>query len=298
MDSGINIICFSASYAVALALEIARLWIKIPYHRVLEIIAGSAGLVAQTWYLGRLVAEHPAAPLSSQQDWFLLAAWVLAVVYLAAKFYYPEKSLGLFQLPGVLALIGASTLASTRPLAPEEAPRVWGLAHGLFLLLGTVAVIVGFFAGIMYLLHSHRLKRKLPPKAGFRLPSLEWLERANGRSLGIATLMMCGGLLTGVVARLAQQGSTRNFYWNDPVVLSLTAMTVWLVACEIFRIIYPAARRGRKVAYLTVAAFVFLVFVLAAVMWGDRFHTQSADFPQESSQAVSCQVSLPSGEVV
>lgn len=277
MDSGINIVCFSASYAVALALEISRLWIKIPYARLLEILAASAGIVAQTWYLERRIAEQPAAPLSSQQDWFLLAAWVLAVVYLAAKFYYPGKSLGLFQLPGVLALVGASTLASTRPLAPEEAPRIWGLAHGMFLLLGTVAVIVGFFAGIMYLLHSRRLKRKLPPKAGFRLPSLEWLERANGRSLGIATLMMCGGLLTGVIARLAQQGSTRNFSWSDPVVLSLTAMTVWLVACEIFRMIYPAARRGHKVAYLTVAAFVFLAFVLATVVWGDRFHSQQAE---------------------
>ncbi len=276
MDSGINIVCFSASYAVALALEISRLWMKIPYARLLEILAASAGIVAHTWYLGRRITEQPAAPLSSQQDWFLLAAWVLAVVYLAAKFYYPGKSLGLFQLPGVLALVGASSLASTRPLAPEEAPRIWGLAHGMFLLLGTVAVIVGFFAGIMYLLHSRRLKRKLPPKAGFRLPSLEWLERANGRSLGIATLMMCGGLLTGVIARLAQQGSTRNFSWSDPVVISLTAMTVWLVACEVFRIIYPAARRGRKVAYLTVAAFVFLVFVLAAVVWGDRFHSQQA----------------------
>ncbi|TWU29903.1 cytochrome c biogenesis protein CcsA [Bythopirellula polymerisocia] len=297
MDSGINIICFSASYAVALALEIARLWVKIPYSRALEIFSVSAGIVAQTWYLGHRVARQPSAPLSSQQDWFLLAAWVLAVVYLAAKFYYPEKSLGLFQLPGILALIGASVLASTRPLAPEEAPRVWGLAHGVFLLLGTVAVIVGFFAGIMYLLHSHRLKRKLPPTAGFRLPSLEWLERANGRSLGIATLMMCGGLLTGVVARLAQQGSTRNFSWSDPVVASLTAMTVWLVACEAFRILYPAARRGRKVAYLTVAAFVFLVFVLAAVVWGDRFHTQSAITSQSDSLAARCMTSPPPGGV-
>lgn len=295
MDSGINIVCFSASYAVALVLEFARLWVKIPYSRLLEITAVGAGLVAQTWYLGRRVAEHPAAPLSSQQDWFLLAAWVLAVVYLAAKFYYPGKSLGLFQLPGVLALVGASTLASTRPLAPEEAPRVWGLAHGLFLLLGTVAVMVGFFAGIMYLLHSRRLKRKLPSPAGFRLPSLEWLERANGRSLGIATLMMGGGLLTGVIAHLAQQGSTRNFYWSDPVVVSLTAMTVWLLACEVFRMIYPAARRGRKVAYLTVAAFVFLMFVLAAVVWGDRFHSQSADRSQNNGKTVHCLGELPTG---
>lgn len=273
MDSGINIVCFAASYAVALGLELVGLWRPLRLGRYAQILAAGAGLVAHTWYLGLRVSHHPAAPLSSQQEWFLLAAWLLAAVYVAARFYYPRKSLGMFLLPGVLGLVGAATLASAEPLAAYEAPRVWGLIHGVFLMLGTLAVLVGFFAGLMYLIQSRRLKQKLPPAAGLRLPSLEWLERTNSRSLAAASLLVLGGFLTGVLTQLVQDGAHR-LSWTNPVVLSLTLMTAWLLVAEVFRLVYPAARQGRKVAYLTMAAFVFLLLVLASVMWGDSFHQQ------------------------
>ncbi len=275
MDSGINILCFAASYAVALVLELFGLWRPLRLGRFAEIAAAGAGLVAHTWYLGVRVAHQPAAPLSSQQEWFLLAAWLLAAVYVAARLYYPQKSLGLFLLPGVLGLVGAATLASSQPLAVYEAPRVWGLAHGIFLMLGTIAVLVGFFAGLMYLIQSYRLKQKKPASAGFRLPSLEWLERTNSRSLGAATLFVVGGFLTGVLTQLSQDDNER-LSWTNPVVLSLTLMTAWLLVAEVFRMVYPAARHGRKVAFLTVAAFVFLLLVFASVMWGDSFHQKNA----------------------
>jgi hypothetical protein len=49
-------------------------------------------------------------------------------------------------------------------------------------------------------------------------------------------------------------------------------MLSWLVAAEAFRLAYPAARRGRKVAYLTLAGFVFLVFTLASFVRHDTVH--------------------------
>lgn len=284
MDSGINIVCFAASYGVALVLEMIGLVRPLRLGRYAEIVAAAAGLVAHTWYLGVRVAHQPAAPLSSQQEWFLLAAWLLAAVYVAARFYYPQKSLGLFLLPGVLGLIAAATLASPQPLAVYEAPRVWGLAHGILLMLGTVAVLVGFFAGLMYLLQSSRLKHKRLASVGFRLPSLEWLERVNSRSLGVATFFVLGGFLTGILTQLTQANSAR-LSWTSPVVLSLSLMTAWLLVAEVFRFVYPAARQGRKVAYLTLAAFVFLLLVFAAVMWGDSFHTQRAEVnPVETTE--------------
>jgi ABC-type uncharacterized transport system permease subunit len=282
MDSGINIICFAASYAVALGIEILSLWRPLRVGRLAEIAAAGAGLIAHTWYLGVRVANQPAAPLSSQQEWFLLAAWLLAAVYVAARLYYPQKSLGLFLLPGVLGLVGAATLASSQPLADYEAPRVWGLVHGIFLLLGTIAVLVGFFAGLMYLIQSHRLKQKRPPTVGLRLPSLEWLERTNSRSLAAATVLVLGGFLTGILTQLIED-KRHSLSWSNPVVLSLTLMTVWLLVAEVFRLIYPAARQGRKVAYLTLAAFVFLLLVFASVMWGDSFHNQRAERAESSA---------------
>jgi hypothetical protein len=49
-------------------------------------------------------------------------------------------------------------------------------------------------------------------------------------------------------------------------------MLLWLVAAEVFRWVYPAARRGRKVAYLTLASFGFLLIALASLMLMDTVH--------------------------
>jgi ABC-type uncharacterized transport system permease subunit len=279
MDSNLNLICFTACYAVALVLELPGVGARVRFRRAACIAIASVGVIAHTAYLGQRVIEMPYVPLASHHDWLILAAWLLAEIYVGALFYYPRSSLGIFLLPAVLALIVISLFAETQPLASFEAPRVWGLVHGVFLLLGTVAVLLGFLAGLMYLVQSHRLKKKLPPTEGMRLPSLEWLERVNSRALAAAALLVGGGFVTGILSRLAQQGQG-SIPWGDPVVLSLVAMFGWLVVAEVFRLIYPAARQGRKVAYLTIAAFLFLVLMLATVTLSDSLHATYTNIAQ------------------
>jgi hypothetical protein len=73
--------------------------------------------------------------------------------------------------------------------------------------------------------------------------------------------------------------------WTDPVVLSLAAMLVWLIAAEVFRLVYPAARRGRKVAYLTLASFVFLLIALISFTLLDTVHRTPGQKAAVSSPA-------------
>jgi ABC-type uncharacterized transport system permease subunit len=285
MDSGINLSCFTACYAIALVLELPGRWSRFKFRRAACLLAASVGVIAHTWYLGYRVSEIPSAPLASHHDWLLLAAWLLAVIYVGGLFYYPRSSLGAFLLPAVLALVGVSWFAATEPIASFEAPRVWGLVHGLFLLLGTVAVLLGFLAGLMYLIQSSRLKQKRSDNDGLRLPSLEWLQRVNSRALGAAALLVGGGFVTGILNRLAFESQRGLLPWNDPVVLSLAAMLAWLIIAEVFRLVYPAARQGRKVAYLTIAAFVFLLLVLATVTWSDTLHASGNSVLQQTNAA-------------
>jgi ABC-type transport system involved in cytochrome c biogenesis permease subunit len=269
----LHITCFAASYGVALVLDVLGIVWRAPVRRYLMIGFAAAGVLAHTWYLGQRAAATSASPLASPYDWCLLAAWLLAVIYLAQAVYYKRLAIGVFLLPAVLALIGASLYAGKQPIAPEPASKIWGTLHGVFLLLGTVAVTVGFLSGVMYLVQSHRLKRKLPPAPGFRLPSLEWLERVNSRSLGASALMMGVGFVSGVILNTHKNRAVETYVpWTDPVVVSLGLMLLWLVVAELFRLTYPAARRGRKVAYLTVAAFVFLCFTLASLLLLDTQH--------------------------
>ena len=294
MISGISMTCFFASYAVALALEAWRLFPQIGAkltERVrsvgLPAIAG-AGLVAHTLYLAHRAATAHASPLSSPYDWCLLAAWALAVIYFVFALIKPATSVGLFLLPAVMALLGAALLADEQPFAQERASRVWLGVHGSVLLLGTVSVIVGFIAGLMYLVQSYRLKHKRIPSRGLKLPSLEWLERANSRALLLSIALVGIGFVSGIVLNLIKhQNEAERVPWTDPVVVLTDVMFAWLAAAGIFSLVYKPARQGRKVAYLTIASLIFLAITLWAVLRGNTQHGGSGAATATSQAATS-----------
>jgi ABC-type uncharacterized transport system permease subunit len=273
MFSGISIICFGACYAIALGLETVGLRSRSTWRRAALIIATAAGILAHSLFLAYQATQVRAFPASTAAEFLLLAGWILAIIYLAAVFYLPRTPTGLILLPIVLGLVGGSRWASTEPLAPERTFQVWGAFHGIVLLLGTAAVCVGFLAGVMYLVQSYGLKHVRSPMNGLRLPSLEWLEHVNSRTLGVSAVLMALGFASGLVMSVvAHRGQRTYLLWTDPVVLSLAAMLLWLIAAEVFRLVYPAARRGRKVAYLTLASFGFLIIALATLTLLDSVH--------------------------
>jgi len=259
--SGISIICFAASYAVAWVLELSRLLFRSGIRGAVMLGFAAAGLLAHTLFLGYRAATTDATSF----DWYLLAAWILAGAYLYLTMYHAKTPFGLLLLPLILALIAvAQTLADRRPVPMDQATLVWGQVHGVFLLAGTVAVIIGFVAGVMYLVQDYRLKRHLPRLPRLQLPSLEFLARINARMIVFSVLMLVAGFLVGIVLNLANHRRGAHVLpWQDPVVWSSSILVVWMVAAALFNALYPPARLGRKVAYLTVASFAFLVIVLA-----------------------------------
>jgi ABC-type uncharacterized transport system permease subunit len=283
-------ICFAACYFIAFGLELFTLRRRPAWFPTPLIIAAAVGLVIQAIFLMRNSVGSSALPISTA-DWLLRASWVLAVVYLALLFYLPRTPTGVALMPIVFGLILCSKFASSTPLANEQSFYLWGMFHGIALLLGTVTVSIGFLAGLMYLMQSYALKNARSSTNRIRLPSLEWLERVNGRTLGISAVLIAFGFGSGLVMTLAtHRGEAKYVLWSDPVVLSLAAMLLWLIAAEIFRLVYPAARSGRKVAYLTLASFVFLVIALASFTLVDTVHTPSH---KESSHEAAALLTPP-----
>ena len=175
-------------------------------------------------------------------------------------------------LPMAVALVVAAAFAEREPIAAGDALRAWGAVHGIALLVGTLAVMVGFVAGIMYLLQSYRLKHKRPPAPGFRSPSLEWLEKVNGRVIILSALLIGVGFLAGIILNLLERADGGALAWTDPVIWSSALMFAWLLTAAIFNVVYRPARVGRKVAYLTVVSFGFLVVALATFLFVDSGH--------------------------
>lgn len=270
MLSGVSIVCFASSYAVALALEVARLVFRRQIRGILVLGWVIAGLLAHSIYLGNEIhrswqAAVAVSPLSSERDWYLLAAWALAVVCLGLIWDRPKTPFGLFLLPPVLGLVGvARFVAEPRPFPRESASRIWGTIHGSSILLATVAVLIGLVAGLMYLGQVRRLKHKRPAPSWLPLPSLEWLQKVNARSIAVAVVTLGVGILSGIVLNLISKSG--HVPWSDPVVLSTLGMFAWLVITCGIGLFSRTAREGRKVAYLTILSFLFLVLALLMVL--------------------------------
>jgi ABC-type uncharacterized transport system permease subunit len=273
MMSGNLILGIVACYSAALLLELIGLKWRFPGRHAAVAACTFAGFVVHGLALSRNVATEP-VPLATPAEWLSVAAFALILVYLAAILYLPRTPSGLLLVPIALGLIAASQVASNAPFAPDRTYYFWGLTHGMLLLLGTVTMCVSFLAGVMYLVQSYALKHTQSMWNNWRLPSLEWLERVNGRMLAVSTVLILLGFASGLVlSTLNQRHRSVPFSWIDPIVLSSGAMLAWLVIAELFRLVYPAARRGQKVAYLTLASFAFVVITVLVLALVDSSHT-------------------------
>src|SRR5262245_58258805 len=279
MLSGIHVFCFFATCAlVVLGMEVSRLFFRMPVRLVLMLGVAAAGFVAQTLYLAHR-AWTGELPLSSWHDWFLVAAWILVAAYLGLTISRPTAMVGIFLMPVVIALIlvAAGLPREAASFFPRDrALWAWGLVHGVMLLLGTVTVSLGFVAGLMYLVQSWRLKHHVSPQAGLKLPSLEWLQAVNKQSLIFSSFFIALGLVAGIILNtIKARGQGGALPWTDSVVVSSAILLVWLLIATAFEWLYKPAQQGRKVAYLTVASFVFLAFVMAMLVAGGSRHAQA-----------------------
>src|SRR6056297_459465 len=265
--SGITVTCFVTSYLIALALEVTRPWVAIPTRRMVILGFTLVGLLLHLVFLvlrAQPTVGGDAGLLATWYDWSLLLAWGLAACYLFFLVRRPETTVGYFLLPPVLGLISLALLVrDSTPFSREEATGIWRNVHAMAMLVGAVAVLLGFIAGVMYLIQSSRLKHKRTHSGGFRLPTLEGLQRLNRQCLFFSTTALAIGLISGIVMNLNRWGYVG---WTERGVIFSGLLLLWLLAATVFEVVYKPARRGRKVVYLTLASFGFLVVAMAAVL--------------------------------
>lgn len=272
----ISIVCFAASYAVALGLEVSRVFFRARHRKMLILSISLAGFFAHTVYLvlqTGLELGWGGVWFEGWSGWCLTAAWGLMAAYLWVFFRKPQSVLGIFLLPVILALtLVGGWLDSAGTFSPAQARSIWNMLHAAALMLGTITVALGFVFGLAYLIHARRLKRRESGSRLFRLPSLEWLQGASEWALLTSAALLGMGLLSGLMINLAGPrselpGRSGTVAWSDPVIWTSGILFLWLFAAALFSLVYRPARQGRKVAYLVVASFLFLVLELGLVWW-------------------------------
>ena len=266
--AGISVVCFAASYAVALVCEASRLLFRSGVRGAAMVGFAVAGLLAHSLFLLWRAFHEPSVPLSSEFDWYLLAAWMLAGGSLWLTLANPKTPVGLFFFPIVLLLIGRAEMSSREPFPQSPATQAWGMIHGSFNLAASVAVAVGAVAGLMWLIQAGRLSRKTTPVRGFRMPSLEKLAALSSRSGLVAATTGSAGFLSGIVlnAITQQHGLLETVPWNDPVVLRMGLLVAWLaVAAVVSRLLVKRPEGPRVTAWLSL---VSLVVLAVSMTWG------------------------------
>lgn len=265
--ANVTVTCFATSYAVALLLELTRPAFRFRGRMIAVAGFTIAGLVTHIAYLTLSARDQMAGRgiglLASWYDWALLLALGIALCYAALLVRRPDSTLGYFLLPMVLAMIAlAGVLQDSQPFSRDEAIGFWRTTHAITMLLVTVSVLLGFVAGIVFMIHSYRLKHKKLATSGLRLPSLEWLQSANRTCLVGSTILMTAGLFSGFAMHLNRSG---EILWSDRGILLSCLLFAWLIAATLFEWFYKPARQGRKIAYLTLASFGFLVLAMFGV---------------------------------
>jgi len=264
----LTILCFAGTYSLALASDLARFLTRSRLRWYPTVALTALGWAVHTAFLGNLArSRHELLPVTTVYESLLVLAWVLAAIdlYLLARSPGPT-AVGVFILPLVVALATAAGLSGQRAdwVAWGGPVWFWGTVHGVLLLLGAVSTCVATVAGLMYLVQARRLKHKRPARFGFALPSLEQSERLNRGAIALAFPLLTSGLLIGMALIPATRGAGGHALgWTDPKVLSTGAL--WLVFAALLHARYRPAMRGRRVAVLTMVAFVFLAFAWVGV---------------------------------
>jgi ABC-type transport system involved in cytochrome c biogenesis permease subunit len=260
----ITVFCFAASYAVSLAVDVARLLAGRPWLRWASLGCAAAGLIAHSLY----VFGHP-LPLQTAFGSLIFLAWILAVFSIYGTLHHSRLAWGLFVLPLVLGLLCLAALFrdATQQVDVDwtvfslTGQRFWAIFHGTLMLLAAVGISVAFVASAMYLVQSRRLKSKFAPGQGLKLWSLERLETMHRRGIILAFPLLTGGLLVAAAQTLSMPESGQAL--DNPKVISTLAL--WVVFGILLYLRYGARAGGKQIALWTIAAFSLMLLALVTV---------------------------------
>jgi ABC-type transport system involved in cytochrome c biogenesis permease subunit len=151
----------------------------------------------------------------------------------------------------------ATFFASGPEIMEAKLKSGWFYLHVGFAFIGYATFAVAFATSVMYLLQRRQLKAKKSFDSLFnRLPSLEVLDDLNQKLINLGFPFFTIAIGAGIY--WAHESKILGPNWpNDPKVV-FTVIT-WLLYAALFHIRLLSVARGKRVAHLTIIAFVFIV---------------------------------------
>ncbi len=243
-----------------------------------------AGVFANAVFVLVRAYKINALPIGSRFESFIFVGLLIGIVCLYFQLRDRRFGSAVFLLPAALIVIGYAALFEDATLQqPAAGSTIIKSSHGLMLLTATWFVILALLASIMYLVKDWQIRHRLPAGT-VRLPSLESLDQSHYVAVMLAwpflTIGLGLGFLIGILAL------------TDAKVI--VSMLGWMIFTYLAHRRVQTGNRGKRIAYLTIAAASAVLFSF----FGDQIVGSAHQQPVGSKPATADAKSnvIPSGE--
>ncbi len=250
------------------------------YRRFLRPLVCLA-ITLETFILIFRAVAIKAIPLTGLFESMIVLTIVFGVVYLffsivVEQVWFNSVMVWIILVMVLMAVIVAVPAAE----AHKAAATPWAIAHGVAMIFGGVSMTFAAVSAFLYLLGTARLKRKKVSQVIGRVPNIERLERMNLLGLKGGFLLITFGLVGGMgmaaVKSTVFEMSVVDWLTDSKIILIAAA---WMLSGVILVSRRMAALKSKVTAYVTIAAFVLILFAIVGttVCCGTRDYFRGDD---------------------
>lgn len=214
-----------------------------------------AAAIVHAFALGLRFIALGIPPVTSGFEGLSLVSLLIAGIFLILRRRHPIDALGTFVAPLVFVHLSTSLLfAHGTDAVPEALRSVYFYVHIAPAFLGDAFLAMAAVGSIAYLLQEQKLRAKVFPAVNGALPNLTLADHLAYRMTTLGFLFMSLGIVSGMFYSKQQWQS----YWSwDP--RQVWSLITWFAYALMLHARFTSGWRGRRWAWLTVAAFGLVV---------------------------------------
>jgi ABC-type uncharacterized transport system permease subunit len=223
--------------------------------------------------------ELKAIPLTGLFESMIVLTIVFGLIYLFLGIAIQEVWFGSVMAWAILAMVLMAGIVARPASNPHEvAATPWAIAHGIAMILAGASVTFAAASALLHLLGSRKLKRKRLMQVLGKVPNIEKLERMNLVGVRAGFVLLTIGLVSGLGLTSILGTGIAAWLIDAKVVCSITA---WVVLAVLLLLNRLSLLKGEARVYMTVAAFLLVLFAIlvVAVLDVTRHDFSSTDQP-------------------
>jgi ABC-type uncharacterized transport system permease subunit len=204
-----------------------------------------------------------AVPLTGLFESMIVLAMVFGLIYLFLGIAIRQVWFGSVMAWAILAMTLMAGIVAKPASNPHEAAATpWAIAHGITMILAGASITFAAASALLHLIGRRKLKRKEVMQVLGRVPNIEKLERMNLVGVRAGFVLLTIGLVSGLA--LASVLGTGIAAWliDAKVICSITAWVVLAMTLLLNRLL---VLKGQTRVFMTVAAFVLVLFAILVV---------------------------------